>query len=73
MLREKFILSLLWSSILLGENMLILVSKVTIIGIILTIAVVSASAAFAIYLASTADKRPSDSASEERIEDAEKR
>ena len=36
--------------------MLILISKTTIIGIILTIAVVSISAAVSIYLASIADK-----------------
>ena len=36
--------------------MLILISKTTIIGIIITIAVVSISAAVVIYLASTAEK-----------------
>ena len=38
------------------KPMLILISKTTIIGIIITIAVVSISAAVAIYLASTAEK-----------------
>lgn len=49
--------------------MFIFLSKITIIGIILTIAVISISAAVCIYLASNAQRKEEGSKTEEKKED----